>query len=204
MNHDIVVLNWINVAEKTPVDRFQALADFSKLPKRVHGDSITWCDRFFVDAANPYAPDNKAKHSYHVAGRVGFDLVRHEYSFKGTPLVVVEGVNFVAVTAKPPKFDATAPSTWAAAIDALAQQVLKPSASKQSWKFQYPQKPAEGMVISTNSPLDPFEMSDWRDRADVVVRNGAIHFLLYKKRPELADFLHDGQWFDDDFRKPKP
>jgi hypothetical protein len=204
MKPEDFVLNWIDVDEVLKDSDYRPIKDFAKLPDPPAGDSLYWAKDFFARDASPYAAANKAKHSYYLAGKLSFDLLRHEYSFKSVDLVVIEGRNFTLICAKPPKIDLVVTQGWRPIIEAIAQDVLNMKDDEHTWTFQYPPVVKDKVIISTAPTENPYTMGSWTRRADCMIRHDVVHFLCYKKRPSKVGFLHDGQWFPDDFRQASP
>lgn len=186
-----VLQHWIEQIESLRPNDFAAVADFARLESRARTESQQWCGRALSDAANPHAKPLAARHAIHVANGVNLDLLRHDYTVRDRPVTVFEGINFVIV-----QIPGRGPWTREA-IEAEVRLMLNAS---QQWRFQFGESIEDGKVISTNPDVRPGLMPSWTQRADLVVRQGRLYFVVYKRYPQNIGFLHDAQWFEDAVR----
>jgi hypothetical protein len=200
---DEVAWHWIESMERTPPESFRRASDFTEVPEPPMPDSLWWCGTIFLASASPHHPANEARHGFHLAGvddGPAFDLLRHEYRAGGFDLVVTEGVNFVLIRAAgagPKGVNAVA-----AALVNLPPDRRRPAPARE--RVRFPEPRGDDVLVSTDPDEPPWSMVEWSDRIDAVVRRGAVYLLCYKRRSEIMGFLHDGQWFDDEFRQQAP
>jgi len=193
MSPEQIARHFIEIAGKVSPASYRTLKDFNSIPDPAAGDSLLWCGRIFVSAADPHNAANAVQHRLHLANvdpGPAYDLFRHEYFALGLELTVTEGVNFMLIAAR------AVNSRQALNLDAVAHALLNvPAAS------HLPQPNADNVLVSTNPYQDPFSALNWAARVDALLYGGAAYILCYKRRPELMGFKNDAQWFHDDFRR---
>ncbi len=202
MQPDEIAWHWIEVVERTPPESFRWVGDFAALPEPPMADSLAWCRAIFVPAASPHHPPNAARHAFHLADvdPGPADLLRHEYRAMDLDLVVTEGANFVLIRAMAdPRKSVHA---IAAAVIGLPWEGRPAAPGARPLRLAEPR--GEDVLVSTNPEEHPMSALEWSDRIDAIVRRGAVYLLCYKRRSEIMGFLHDGQWFDDEFRAHPP
>jgi hypothetical protein len=194
MNAKELIERWIQQIEAIGPEQRVAIPDFESFHSRARTESIDWCRRCLSPLADPHAETTKTDHSYHVAGRVNLDLLRHQYTVGDRSITVFEGVNFLIVESGGPK-----DGKWTREAIALAVQgVLGDKLSGPVLK--YPTDLIDGALISTAPGVDPAMMFSWDDRVDVLLRRGKLYVVCYKRYPPNLGFLHDAQWFEDELR----
>lgn len=193
MKNEDIIFHWIELVEKVPSEDYILIKDFSSFPDPAKAESLMWSNWFFIEKASPHYSENKAKHSYYRAGRVGIDLLRHEYSFGGFNFLVREGINFTLLSVNLPTSEKIKNL-----VEKISHATINMSDGEHQWRFHYPDKIIPKSIISTNPEKDIFFMSSWSERADVIVQNEKLYFLFYKKYPRspTIGFRHDAQWFE--------
>lgn len=196
MNANEIVEHWVEQIQRITPGDFTPIPDFASFVSRARTESIYWCETFLSQRANPHSLAGGVSHSYHPAGPVNLDLLRHEYAVAGQPLTVFEGVNFVIV-----EWPVRKEGAWAKeSIEAAIRLSLILLDARRHWVFQYPSLLAEGTLISTAPGVDPAMMYSWSERADVLLRHGRLYIICFKRYPPNQGFLHDAQWFETDLR----
>lgn len=200
MNTKEILEHWLQQIEKIPPDRFIPIADFASFNSRARTESMYWCDVFLSQSANPHTNANPARHSYLPAGQVNLDLLRHDSQIADQPFTVFEGVNFLIV-----RLSAQPTQPWTKqSIDAVTTSFLNLTDAQHAWVFSYPSHITEGTLISTAPAVDPSMMHSWFQRADVLLRQGRVYMVCYKRYPSTLGFLHDAQWFEAHVRAGTP
>lgn len=196
MNTKEILEHWLQQIERVPPDQFIPIADFASFNSRARTESIYWCGVFLSQAANPHTNTNLARHSYLPAGKVNLDLLRHDSQIADQHFTVFEGVNFIVV-----RLSAQPSQPWTKkSIDAVTSLLLNLTDAQHSWVFSYPSNIIDGTLISTAPATDPSMMHSWFQRADVLLRQGSLYTICYKRYPSTMGFLHDAQWFEDRLR----
>jgi hypothetical protein len=196
MNTKEILEHWLQQIERIPLDQFIPIADFAAFNSRARTESIYWCDVFLRQAANPHTKTNLVQHGYLPAGKVNLDLLRHEVQSAGQHFTVFEGVNFLIV-----RLLAQPSQPWTEkTIDTTTSSVLNLTDAQHSWVFSYPPNLTDGTLVSTAPAVDPSMMHSWFQRADVLLRQGRLYLICYKRYPSTMGFLHDAQWFEDHVR----
>jgi len=77
---------------------------------------------------------------------------------------------------------------------------LKTSGPEHHSVFAYPEKFAENRLISMAATVDPSLMASWSNRADLVVSQGDLYAIFYKKYPPTIGFVNGAQWFEEELR----
>ncbi len=201
MNAIEIIQHWIDQIKRIPSGEFIAITDFSTLPSRARTESLYWSQQLFSERANPHAAANQAVHSYYPAGRVNLDVLRHQYVADGNSITAYEGINFLIA-----RIPAPGGKPWSReALAAVVQWGLNISGVSPPLVFRYPDKIAEGTLVSSDPAVDPSMMQSWSNRVDLLVQDGSLYIIAYKRYPGALGFLHDGQWFEDPLRsKTRP
>ena len=199
MNAAEIIQHWIAQIRRVPAGDFTPISDFSAFQSRARTESPRWCGLFLAPAANPHTATNRASHSFYAAKKAKIDLLRHELSAQGLPLTVFEGINFLILRVPPPQS-----KPWTReSIEATVRWALNTTGARHHWVFVYPQTIGEGTLISTAPTVDPTQMENWSERADLLISQGELFAICYKRYPPTLGLLYDAQWFEDELRGPE-
>jgi hypothetical protein len=64
-----------------------------------------------------------------------------------------------------------------------------------------PSPQEQGLAITTGPTVSVYSMPNWSDRVDAGMHAGHVHFLFYKRHPQLLGLGLNQRWFDDEFRR---
>jgi|ERR1022692_1409829 hypothetical protein len=206
------ISRWLDAMRLAEPRGYVEMQDFHELPDgaRVEQNSMSWSEKFFTAAANPYHQKLSVRRSVHHATPDTFDVVRHKYDAVGKRLVVDETVNLILITVEQPLDDLLTKGEGEKRneINKIAGLLLKMSGTMVAtnlqdapylWVFRFPATIRKGARFSTNPEADPRRMWSWASRLDGGIHEGRLYFLCFKQRESTSGRIMspDSQhWFD--------
>lgn len=188
---------WLEKIDRVPEQAWVHIEDFASLDTGARTESMTWCDRVLLPAANPYREGAAARHAYFLASRPGIDLFRHDVIVRDVgALTVFESVNFLILRLTPDRPTPFVERT----LENIALALINSIGPDYEVTFKYPDVIQDNTIISTAPNIDPFLMESWTDRIDMVLKQAKIFFIINKTYPGVLGGMSEAQWFEPEFR----
>lgn len=153
----------------------------------------------FINApADPWRGAKAGEWRAHAAETGGIDLLKNEYSMAGTKLLLLEGFNFMLIRATPAQSVQAGANNQRDAVGALIRSIVKTDSADHHWQFQLPDDlgASQRPCLISNVAAPPLrDLNSRHERADILLWNGAVYFIFYKRIEQLEGFLPDDAWF---------
>jgi len=182
-------------AQFVPVDRHANLL-FEYLEQSKGSTGV-----FLAPAADPWRGTKPTVWKAHAAEPGGIDLLRTEYAVAGANIVLLEGRNFLLVRAtpiEPALAGATRLEHPKHFIERLLGNIVKTDTGDHHWRFQLPDDlvdSAQPRLISSEHAPPLKELESRHQRMDILLCDGAVYLVFYKRIEQLEGFLPDDRWF---------
>lgn len=195
---------WLNGALLVPGSAFVPADAFPDLLFRPLLESKGVLGFFLKKEVDPYRDAQGVHWKAHAADPGGLDLLKSgEYEAAGLRLTITESRNVVIVEAARAGETLATAKSKRAYVDGLVQAVVQTDSEDQHWEFQLPgeiETAWEGRLISNKGASPLKDLESRHDRADILLLNGSVYFVFYKKIAQLENFLPDDQWFSPETR----
>jgi hypothetical protein len=153
---------------------------------------------FIAPGADPWRGARPTEWKAHAAAPGGIDLLRTDYAVPGATIRLLEGRNFLLLRATPTGPAASDMAHPKAFIESLLRTVVRSETGDHHWQFQLPDDlagSARPRLISSMHAPPLKELASRHQRADILLYNGAVYFVFYKRIEQLEGFLPDDAWF---------
>ena len=188
---------WLAGSLQLPDEAFVPVGDLADFLFRPLQESKGSLSVFLQPDVDPHRQPQGVRWQVHAADRGGIDLLRTDYDAHGVQLSLRENVNFVVLRASRLERSLSQANTRDY-VSGLIQAVVKTAGSNHHWVFELPQDLDarwEGRLISSENAVPLKDLGSRYDRADVLIWQGTVHFIFYKKADQREDFLPDDSWF---------
>lgn len=188
---------WLIYALGALPETFVNVDDLGTLLVEPMYESSATAGLFLTEAADPHRGGKTVKWQAHAAEAGGIDLLRAGFAARGLEVQCWEGSNFLLMRVGRPEApyrDAPEKHTW---LERSIPVVVKLESALHRWQFAVP---ADAELLQhprlANTGAPPVaEIASRHDRVDVLILNGEVHFMFYKKIDQMMGFRPDDGWF---------
>lgn len=204
---DGLLEQWVGAALRLPRQAFVPARRSPELNDRLFrylAQSSAATDLFLQPAVDPHQAGQASWTVHAAADGTGLDLLRCEFASAEGKAVLLEGVNFLLLQLE------ARPGLDGRELEALLARVvrldleLEEGRPTRDWRFDIPAglDLSRGTWCFTSRGAVPVaNLEDRHQRADVIVREGRVAVVFYKKVDQLACFQDGARWFDPDARR---
>lgn len=189
---------WLEKSFSVPENAYFAAGQFSNELFRPFQESKGTVSIFLKEQVDPYRGPANAQWKVHVAGEGGIDLLKGEYKAAGMKLVIMESSNFLLLQIDPVGPAPGSSDAKRAYLLRLMDTAMKLHTADHHWRFSLPTDMNSCWVdcLLTNDGAPPVrDLQSRHDRADVLIREGVVDFIFYKKIEQKLGFSPDDKWF---------
>ena len=189
---------WLIGSLGLPDEAFIPVGELAELLFRPLQESKGSLSVFLQPQVDPHRQSEGTLWQVHAAERGGIDLLRTDYEAEGLTLSLRENVNFAVLRVSRLDTPLSTAGSKRGYVVALIEAVVKAEGSNLRWVFELPQDLEtnwEGRLISNQNAPPLKDLSSRYERADVLLWQGKVHFIFYKKADQREDFLPDDSWF---------
>ncbi|RMG07695.1 MAG: hypothetical protein D6731_23215 [Planctomycetota bacterium] len=192
---DPTLERWAKAALEVPPERFVPVERARDALKRVLVESKGATSWFLRPEVDPHrGAKAAARWKAYPAPAEGMDLLRCDFEAGGLSLRLTEGANLLVVRAAP--LDEQGPLD-ADRLGELVDKVVRTEREEGTWRFSLPREGlGAGTHLLTSADAPPVaEIGTRDDRADILVVEGRVFFVFYKKIAQRLGFEPDDAWF---------
>jgi hypothetical protein len=126
------------------------------------------------------------------------DVVRFQWTHDDWNIVEYQTPTVLAVWVRSTSQAMRAPTVSSSEVSRLARSLFNVAAE---FVARSPSTKEQTPAFSTAPTTSVHAMPEWSMRVDAGNHDGILHFLFYKRNPQLLGLGMGGPWFDDEFRR---
>jgi hypothetical protein len=201
---DPLLKEWLTRLFSVPEDRFLGPETYGDLLTLPFHQSRAGIGSFLRPSVDPYRGAQGVQWKAHAGNPGGIDLLRCEYDADGLRLTLTESNNFLLVRAMKQGEEFSTARDRRQYLQEIVREAVNCDAFDHRWSFKIPgdvgAERATQLIPNAGSPPLVSAIQTRHDRADILIHEGKVYLVFYKKIAQLEDFLPPDQWFSAEAR----
>jgi len=190
--------NWLEQSLSLPESQFVPAQRHAALLFEYLEQSRGTTGVFLEKRADPWRGANAGEWKAHAANPGGIDLLRNEYTADGVKVLLLEGRNLMLIRAIPLGPSLAETKNKRELLNDMIKKIVKTNSLEHHWQFRLPNDldtSWEQRLISNERAPQLRDLASRHERADILLWDGAVHFIFYKRIEQLESFLPSDTWF---------